>query len=184
VPKKFFLVLDDVDADVFNSYINTVLQSSLVPTFNIPNPNDPTRVPTCIFLLRLWKLSQRFDNHGICSLAEDALRVHYFKKTSPEHWETMYVTKTEAWIYRQLLAMQRYYTLCKNESIPFEDAFVTACSNCPGQVIAAHFEDLDPDFRADVMKSFAIRVADPKLAKRKRDHEDESETKVSRKRRG
>lgn len=111
------------------------------------------------------------------------MTTQYFASITPDRWEMVYVEHTEADVRQQLLALQECYTLCKDESIPFEEQIVTACANCPGQIVAAHFDHLDPGFKAEVVKSFAMRVADPKLAQRKRDHADESETKVSKKRR-
>jgi hypothetical protein len=187
-PKKFFLVLDDIDADLFNTFVNMLFESYSSTTFKIRSRNDLSRGPPCRFLLRLWKLSHRFNSHRMCLLAEEALKIKHLAKRTPSNWETYYVNNTEANVRQQLLNMQECYTICKDESIPFEEEFVTACANCPGQVVAAHFDHLDPGFKAEVVRSFAIRVADPnvaqrKLVQRKREHEDESESKGLKKRR-
>lgn len=183
VPKKFFLILDDIDADIFNFFINVLFESSCSATYKMSNPNASICGRGPQSLLRLWKLSNRFKNLRICLLVEEALKTKYFGKCTPEVWESLYVQRSEDWVRRQLLGLQRCYKICKDESIPFEKEIVTTCGNCPGQVVAAHFDHLDPDFKAVVVKSFATRVADPKVAQRKRDHEDEGESKVSKKRR-
>lgn len=188
-PKKFFLVLDDIDDVVFNTFVNMLLEPHFSTTFRIREHNDG-RNSSCIFLLKLWKLSHRFNSHRVCFLAEEALRTQYLDKFTPKKWESYYVKYTKARARQNLLGLQECYALCKDGSIPFEEEFVTAGANCPGQMLATHFDHLDPDFRAEVMKRFAARVADPRLALRrckwvqtKRDHENESELKISKKRR-
>ncbi|KAG8164973.1 hypothetical protein KVR01_005248 [Diaporthe batatas] len=183
VPRKFFLVLDDIDADIFNFFINVLFESSCSTTYKITNPNASFSGHGVQSLLRLWKLSNRFVNLRICLLVEEALQKHCFGKYTPEAWESFYVQRTDDWLCRRLLGLQQCYTICKDESIPFEEDFVIACANCPGQVVASLFDHLDPDFKTEVVKSFAIRVADPKVAQRKRAHEDEGESQVPKKRR-
>ncbi|POS80736.1 hypothetical protein DHEL01_v200876 [Diaporthe helianthi] len=182
-PKKFFLVLDDVDADIFNFFINVLLESSFSTTYKMSQHNASSRCRGTQSFLRLWKLSHRFNNRVVCALAEEALRTQCFESSTPEYWEQRYIRNTEAWMQRRVRGMQQCYNLCKEESIPFERDFVIVCANCPGQVVADHFDQLDPGFRAEVMKTFAIRMADPQVTKRKRDHEDEGKRNASGKRR-
>lgn len=181
-PKKFFLVLDDIDPVIFNTFINLLLEPYFLTSFRICQHNDRYGV-SCKFLLKLWKLSNRFNNHRMCFLAEEALKTQYLAKSTPKMWESFYVKNTEARVRRNLLGLQECYALCKDGSIPFEEEFVIACANCPGQMLATHFDHLDLEFKAEVMKRFATRVADPMVAQRKRDHEDERELKVLKKRR-
>lgn len=82
-----------------------------------------------------------------------------------------------------LLALQKCYTLCENESIPFSKEFVTACAKCPGQMVATYFDHLDPGFRAEVAKTFALRMADPEVTQKKRVREDDDDSKALKKRR-
>lgn len=182
-PKKFFLVLDDIDADLFNLFVNVLLESSFSTKYRIPEGRGPFCGLTCASLLRLWKLSHRFNNQKIRLLVEEALKTEWFQRLTPKNWEVIYVDGTEAWVREVVLGLQRCYTICKKESIPFEKELVLMCANCPGQVVAAHFEYLEPDFKTEVVKSFATRVADPQVVKRKRDHEDEGKSNDPKKRR-
>lgn len=185
-PKKFFIVIDDVNAELFNTYINVLFESSFRRNFKIRrrNASSPASGTANIeFLLRLWKLSHRFNNFDVCLLTEEALIKEYFAKFTAQRWEIAYVRSTKARLRQILLALQRCYTLCKDESIPFAKEFVAACAKCPGQVVATCFDHLDPGFRAAVVNLFAIRVPDPEAAQRKRAREDDSELKASKKRR-
>lgn len=184
-PKKFSLVLDDIDDVLFNTFINILLESHFSTTFRIRKDNDG-RCVSCLCLLKLWKLSRRFNSHRMRFLAEEALRTQHLDKFTPKDWESYYVKITEGRVHQIVLGLEEGYTFCRVDSIPFEEEFVTACANCPGQVVATHFDHLDPDFKAEVVKRFAIRVADPTvtqrmLAQRKRHYEDESEPEVSKK---
>lgn len=186
-PKKFFLVLDDIDDVLFNTFVNMLLEPHFSTTFRIREHNDGRNL-SCHFLLKLWKLSHRFNSHRMCFLAQEALRTQYLDTFTPKKWDAYYVKYTKARARQNLLELQKCYALCKDESIPFEEEFVIAVANCPGQMLATQFDHLDPDFRAEVMKRFATRVADPRLdqrkcAQRKRDHENESELKILKKRR-
>lgn len=111
------------------------------------------------------------------------MKTQYFVKYTPTDWERIYVNQTEASVRKHVLALQGFYNTCREESIPFEKEFVLACANCPGQVVAAHFDCLEPGFKAEVVKSFAIRVADPNVAQRKRARDDDGEPEVSNKKR-
>lgn len=135
------------------------------------------------FLLRLWQLSHHFNSFRMCLLAEEALTTQYFLRFTAQKWDSAYVHSTEARTRKKLLALQKCYLLCKDESIPFAEEFVTACAKCPGQMVATYFDHLDPDFKAEVFKSFAIRVADPDVTQRKRVREDNSESRAFKKRR-
>lgn len=185
-PPKFFLVLDDVDVKLFNTWINVLFESSFSPGFRIRSQNSSSAgswTTNMEFLLRLWQLSHRFNSFRMCLLAEEALTTQYFLRFTAQQWEAAYVQSTEARVRKILLALQKCYTLCKAESIPFAEEFVTSCAKCPGQMVATYFDHLEPDFRAEVVKSFAIRVADPEVTQRKRVREDNSESKAFKKRR-
>lgn len=185
-PQKFFIVLDDVNAELFNTYINVLFESAFRRKFRIRRHNAPstTNGTTNIeFLLRLWKLSHRLDSFKMCRLTEEALITEYFAKFTAQRWEVAYTRSTEGRMRRILLAMQKCYTLCKDESIPFEEEFITACAKCPGQMVANYFDHLDPGFRAAVVNLFSLRVPDPEVALGKRVREDSSEFKASNKRR-
>ncbi|KAI7776662.1 hypothetical protein LA080_004692 [Diaporthe eres] len=185
-PKKFFLVLDDIDADLFNTYINVLFKSAFSPGFRLRSHNVPSVASSTAyikFLLRLWQLSRRLNSFRMCLLAEEALTSQYFAKFTAKQWEVAYVKCTEAHMRQRLLALQKCYTLCKNESIPFEEEFVTACAKCPGQMVATYFDHLEPGFRAEVVKTFAFRIADPGVTEKKRAREDGDESKTLKKRR-
>lgn len=185
-PKKFFLVLDDVDADLFNTYINVLFKSAFSPGFRLRNHNAlsiASSTTNIKFLLRLWQLSHRLNSFRMCLLAEEALTSQYFAKFTAKQWEMAYVKCTEAHMRQILLALQKCYTLCKDESIPFEEEFITACAKCPGQMVATYFDHLDPGFRAEVVKTFALRMADPEVTQKKRVREDGDESKALKKRR-
>lgn len=185
-PRKFFMVLDHVNADLFNTYINVLFESAFRRNFKIRRRNASSTASGTAnieFLLRLWKLSHRFSNFNVCLLTEEALIKEYFAKFTAQRWEIAYVKCTEARMRQILLALQKCYTLCKDESIPFAKEFIAACAKCPGKMVATYFDHLDPGFRAAVVNLFAIRVPDPEVAQRKRVREDDSEFKASKKRR-
>lgn len=185
-PKRFFLVLDDIDSDLFNTYINVLFESAFSPGFRIRRhtlSSPPSWISHIEFLLRLWQLSKRLNSFRMCLLTEEALTTQYFANFTAQRWEMAYVKSTEAHMRQILLVLQKCYTLCKVESIPFADDFVTACATCPGQMVATYFDHLDPGFRTEVVKCFAMRAADPEVTKRKRAREDEGESKAFKKRR-
>lgn len=185
-PRKFFLVLDDIDAKLFNTYINVLLESSFSPRYRIRKRNGSSPADGTVnikFLLRLWRLSKRLDSYVVCLLAEEALISQYFVKFTAQRWKSAFVKSTETRMRHLLSALQKCYTLCKAESIPFAEEFIIACAKCPGQMMATYFDHLDPDFRAEVMKCFAIRAADSKANQRKRVRKDDSEFKALKKRR-
>ncbi|KAJ0121253.1 hypothetical protein J7T55_008416 [Diaporthe amygdali] len=184
-PKKFFLVLDDLDVELFNIYVNLLFESAFAPKFRIRGRHlsSARTFPGYIdLLLRLWQLCLRFRNSNLRLCVEEALMTQYFGEFTAEQWETVYVKFPEAHMRQLLSKLQRGYTMCVNESIPFAQDFVTACAKCPGQVVATCFDHLDPGFKAEVVKAFALRVADPKVTQRKRRCQEETEPKVLKKR--
>lgn len=185
-PKRFFLTIDDIDAELFNTYINVLFESAFSTGFRIRNHNVSTTegwTADIELLLRLWQLSKRFESFRMCLVTEEALTTQYFRKLTAQRWEKVYVKYTEGHIRQILLALQKCYTFCKDESIPFATNFVAACAHCPGQMVATYLDHLDPGFRAEIVKSFAIRLADPEVARRKRVREDEGEPRPCKRRR-
>lgn len=183
-PYKFFLVLDDVNVELFNIYINVLFELSSVPDLRLRTTlSAKTWLATIEFLLRLWQLSFRLTSFGVRFLVEEALRTQYFEQFTAAKWQGTYVDFSADQIRALLSKLQRGYEFCINELIPFQHEFVTACAKCPGQVVATCFDHLDPGFRAEVIKSFALRVADPKVTEKKRKNERKSERKAPKKRR-
>ncbi|OAA53767.1 BTB/POZ fold protein [Niveomyces insectorum RCEF 264] len=113
-------------------------------------------------ILTLWKLSDRFLHKPLARLAEESLQ-HRLSLYSTEQWRKLYRTRPASDIRARVSRLQDAYRFCTEQGLPFADAVVHACANCPAQVYAECVDLLDADFMAMVSRRMILAHADSSL---------------------
>lgn len=113
-------------------------------------------------ILTLWRLSDRFLHETMAAMAEESLQ-HRLGLYSPEQWRKLYRTRPATDIRARVGRLQDAYHQCLDQGLPFSDAVVAACANCPAQVYADCLDILEPDFMALVSRRMILAHADGSL---------------------
>ena len=113
-------------------------------------------------LLTLWKLSDRFLNKPLAAIVEESLQ-HRLGLYSVEQWRKLYRTRPTQDIKSRVSRLQDAYRYCCEQSLPFANAIVNACANCPAQVYDSSVAILDKEFMEQVSRRMIMAHADNSL---------------------
>lgn len=113
-------------------------------------------------ILTLWQLSDRFLHRPLAALAEESLQ-HRLGLYSVEQWRRLYRSRSASDIRARVGRLQDAYRQCVEHGLPFGDAVVAACANCPARVYADCIDLLDADFMALVSCRMILAHADESL---------------------
>lgn len=154
---------DDVTVQEFGIYFDALHRAYFIKDFQcrpILNPKV-SRFTQC---LALWKLSDRFLNQRMQSIAKEALEFHAGAH-SKANWEKWY--KDPKWsdssLRSALSILEDAVKLCEESNIPWQDTFIECASNMPIQLFTKLHDKLDLKFRTGVMKKILKRYEIPSL---------------------
>lgn len=154
---------DDVTVQEFGIYVDALHRNFFIKNFQfrpIINPKV-SRFTQC---LALWKLSDRFLNQQMQSIAQEALEFHA-DAHSKANWEKWYQDPkwSDPSLRSAVLILQDAFQLCEESNIPWQDTFIECASNIPVQLFTKLHDELDIKCRTAVMKKILKRFEIPSL---------------------
>lgn len=154
---------DDVTSKEFGMYIDTLHRFFFSKNFQF-RPQAEFNWDTFKECLTLWKLSDRFLNQRMQSLAQEALK-HNAGRYSMRNWEIWYKNpeNSDEGLEHLVVNLQDAFKLCQELNIPEQEHFVDGASNMPVQLFTELHDKLDIEFRTPVMKKILKRAQKPGL---------------------
>lgn len=154
---------DDVTSKEFGIYVDTLYRSFFVKD----SPFRPFVRPgfsTSKQCLALWKLSDRFLNKRLQTIARQALQPGA-SMYSRANWESRYKDPgtSDSYLEIMVLSLQEMVQLCEESNVPWQEIFVEYASNMPIQLFTELHDKLDIGFRTPVMQKILKRYENPDL---------------------
>lgn len=151
----------DITAKQFGVYVDVLHNSHFVKNFKFRGGNMEGCLCTKT-ILGLWKLSDRFLNPRLLSIATEAFE-YRMSLYSVSTWKSMYRKNGDNNLDDRIRCLRKSFFLCKESDLPFQDRIVEAIANFPPQLYAKYHDELEPTLLTLVTQKFTSRLADPGL---------------------
>lgn len=154
---------DDISAPAFGFYVDILFRSYFTPRF-ILHFHD-RRFYGLLRIARLWNLANRFLNQQLLNIAQESLDSSGVLHFTVTEWESFYRTSvdSDSALRARVHNLQTTFNYCVKHRLAIKEDIVGFSGNMPVQLFSKHHDELDVDFRSEVLKKLLKRLENPKL---------------------